>query len=313
MNIIETSYKWAYIPGNRITTTHLILHHAAAYFASAQTIHGWHLGNGWAGIAYHYYVRKDGSIYRGRPEYWSGGHTSNWNHCSIGICFEGNFDAETMPAAQAKAGAVLVANIKTRYPGIIVGRHRDYNSTVCPGRNFPFYEIVSYKVPETDKNGCPYGTSTELVKVGSTGEHVKRCQWYLRELGYNLGIIDGECNSHTVAGIIKFQIAKGLNVDGICDARTWAALESALYNAKEDEDMTDERFAELMNKYRSNLKDNDSSTWSEEARQWAIDTELFVGSGTTASGDPNYMWEDLLTREEAVTLMYRLARLLGKA
>lgn len=131
MTILEPNYKWAYAPGNRSITTHLILHHAAATGVSAETIHRWHLNNGWAGIAYHYYVRKDGSVYRGRPEAWSGGHTTNWNYCSIGICFEGNFENEAMPEAQRRAGTALVADIRRRYPSITVGKHSQYQATAC--------------------------------------------------------------------------------------------------------------------------------------------------------------------------------------
>ena len=199
--------------------------------------------------------------------------------------------------------------------------HNMFAATTCPGpylqSKMPYIADEVNKrlgiISLPDKNGCPYGTSVALVKNGSVGTHVKRCQWYLTQLGYSVGAIDGECGSKTVAGIINFQRAKGLVADGICGVQTWTAMESALDNTREDEDMTDEKFAELMNKYRDSLRDNDSGTWSEEARRWAIDTELFVGSGATASGDPNYMWEDLLTREQAATLMYRLARLLGKA
>ena len=169
MKINEIGYKWAYNPGARQTTTHLMLHHAAAN-ARAETIHSWHLNNGWAGIAYHYYVRKDGEIYRGRPENWSGGHTTNWNYCSIGICFEGNFESDEMPSVQRRAGSALVADIMKRYPGIIVGKHSAYNSTACPGRKFPFDEIVRGKMEEpaesnAEENNLPSAWATEACEL----------------------------------------------------------------------------------------------------------------------------------------------------
>lgn len=184
MKIAEPNYKWAHNPGNRSTTTHLILHHvAAAGLTTPETIHRWHLANGWAGIAYHYYVRKDGTICRGRPEAWSGGHTTNWNWCSIGICFEGNFEVETMPEAQRKAGAELVADIRKRYPAIIIGKHSQYQATACPGKNFPFDEIVSGKSDEpaeTDaekdpepsewaKASCDKAVASGLIKGDTRG------------------------------------------------------------------------------------------------------------------------------------------------
>ena len=161
MKINEVTYNWAYKPGIRGSTSHLILHHAAVSGFTAQAIHNAHLGNGWAGIAYHYYITKGGTVYRGRPEDWLGGHTSNYNHNSIGICFEGNFETDVMPDAQRKAGAELVADNVKRYPGIRVGKHSWYNATACPGAKFPFDEIVSGKATgeptnsNAEKNDTP--------------------------------------------------------------------------------------------------------------------------------------------------------------
>lgn len=62
--------------------------------------------------------------------------------------------------------------------------------------------------------------------------------------------------------------------------------------------------------YREELQDNDSSSWSQEAREWAVASGLFAGDG---SADPNYMWEDFLTREQAAVLFYRVAKMAGIA
>ncbi len=156
MKVLEPGYKWAHSLTPRSQTSHLIIHHCAGD-GSPEAIHSYHRSLGWAGIAYHYYVRKDGSVYRGRPENMTGGHTTNWNYCSIGICFEGNFENETMGAAQKKSGTELVADIVSRFPSISVGRHSRFQSTSCPGRNFPFDEIVSGAEPQGDaeeKEGC---------------------------------------------------------------------------------------------------------------------------------------------------------------
>lgn len=142
MTVINKDYDWAFPLTKRELTTHLILHHAAASKTTPDSIHAYHLSKGWAGIAYHYFIAKDGKIYRGRPENMRGGHTSNWNYCSIGICFEGNYEEEQMPEAQIKAGRELVNEIVSRYPSITIGRHSDYGQTECPGRYFPFDEIA---------------------------------------------------------------------------------------------------------------------------------------------------------------------------
>ena len=152
MNIIEEKYNWAYPLTPRRTTTLLVLHHEAGSGSTAQQIHNYHKNvNGWAGIAYHYYVRKDGTIYRGRPENMIGGHCLGYNSCSIGICFEGNFENETMNQAQISAGWELIQDILRRYPGITVRRHKDLNQTACPGRNFPFDVLTgNYKPTKED-------------------------------------------------------------------------------------------------------------------------------------------------------------------
>lgn len=80
---------------------------------------------------------------------------------------------------------------------------------------------------------------------------------------------------------------------------------------KEDDDMDKERFKELWRELRQDLQDNDSGDWSGEARKWAVDSGLMRGSGKGPEGEPNYMWEDMLTREQLVTVLYRFAKLVG--
>ena len=161
MNIIEHTYAFAAALTKRSKTTDLIMHHAAAARCSVTDVHKWHLQNGWSGIGYHFLVRKDGSIHRGRPIDTVGAHTYGKNSDSIGVCFEGNFETETMSAAQKQAGAELVTYIRNLFPSIkTVGKHRDYCSTACPGKNFPFDFIaagvkVENKPAETKKDDTP--------------------------------------------------------------------------------------------------------------------------------------------------------------
>lgn len=80
----------------------------------------------------------------------------------------------------------------------------------------------------------------------------------------------------------------------------------------EDDDMDAKRFRELFLEMRSGLQDNDSAQWSQQARQWAIDNGLISGGAPGPDGQPNYMWEDLLTREQMVQLLFRFAQYMGK-
>ena len=128
----------------RRRTDEVILHHAEASSATVWDINDWHLNNGWTGIGYHYYIRKDGSVYRGRPEWALGAHAVGHNDCSIGICCEGAYMTETMPAAQLASLKALLRDIMERYGTMPIRRHRDVNSTSCPGDNFPWAEVQDY-------------------------------------------------------------------------------------------------------------------------------------------------------------------------
>ena len=81
---------------------------------------------------------------------------------------------------------------------------------------------------------------------------------------------------------------------------------------EEDDDMDVNRFHELWLEMRQELQDNDSSDYSAEAREWAIANGIINGSGTLPDGTPNYMWEDVPTREQLVTTLFRFAKLMGK-
>ena len=123
----------------------IILHHRAGN-GDVQSIHQQHYQQGWWGIGYHYYIRKDGSIWRGRPEKYVGSHagsSNDYNKHSIGICFEGNFETEQMTDAQVRAGRELIEDIERRYKIYEILRHSDIAKTACPGKNFRFDELMA--------------------------------------------------------------------------------------------------------------------------------------------------------------------------
>ena len=75
-----------------------------------------------------------------------------------------------------------------------------------------------------------------------------------------------------------------------------------------DQTKFNEMFKTAMAAHQRELMDNDCGEWSREAREWAISVGLFAGNGTTADGQPNYMWASPLTREQAAQLFYRFAQ-----
>lgn len=227
MKIIEENYQWNGGLTKREHTDMIVLHHAAASKCSAMDVHGWHRANGWVGIGYHFFVRKDGSIYRGRPEQCVGAHAYGANYRSIGICFEGNFMNETMGQEQINAGAELVKYLKTKWGVAKVVRHKDLGTTDCPGKYFPFDKIVNAET-ETPENEGSEKVMVETIMIGNgdSGNAVKSMQGALIAQGYSMPKYgaDGKCGAETVGAIRKFQSANGLKADGICGKDTWGAL-----------------------------------------------------------------------------------------
>ena len=210
MNIIETNLKFKSM-SKRQSTDRLILHHSACSSCTAEQIHQWHLNNGWEGAGYHFLVRKDGNVYRLRPEEYIGAHAYGSNYNSIGICAEGNFENETMPEAQKNSLIELVSYLKGKYGISKVLKHSDVNNTACPGKNYPFNEIVNGKVEERhevsgiladiqSKLNSKYGYNIAIDNIYGVDTHKHMVMALQTEFNKQLGsklVIDGIFGSAT--------------------------------------------------------------------------------------------------------------------
>lgn len=115
-----------------------IVHHCSAarpLAASKQTaadIEVMHKARGWRKIGYHYFIRLDGTIEKGRPEAEIGSGVFGFNKHTLHICYAGGLDAngkaaDTRTQAQKIAQATLMAELKGRYPKAKVKGHRDFS------------------------------------------------------------------------------------------------------------------------------------------------------------------------------------------
>ena len=124
------------------TITLIVIHCSAVkpdQMSSAAQIDTWHRQRGFhLGIGYHYVIRRDGSIEKGRPEWLIGAHCVNHNAHSIGICYEGGLDirgdpADTRTEAQKTAMRQLLEDLHERYPRALILGHHDLNpQKACP-------------------------------------------------------------------------------------------------------------------------------------------------------------------------------------
>ena len=248
MQIKEVDYQWRGTLIKRNKTEMIVLHHAAAKSCTVQQVHQWHLNRGWSGIGYHYFISRDGQIFRGRPEDTVGAHVTGHNSKSIGLCFEGDYTTQTMPKAQLEAGKELIAYLKNKYKITKVKGHRDLMATSCPGVKFPFFEIANAKKSDTKENlilsfqKAAIADGVNLPKYGADGSYgnetkaamqkcvvkkrllykYKNCTKLVQRL---LGVgQDGLCGKITVNAIKDFQKKNGLVIDGAVGLYTWKAL-----------------------------------------------------------------------------------------
>lgn len=126
----------------RENTETIVIHNSACKSiddVSALEIHQIHKNLGWAGIGYHFVIRKNGTIESGRALAAVGAHCYSHNENSVGICLSGNFDNEKPTKKQLKSLKNLTAwlcrkyNLDPKKDQTILG-HRDLISgTSCPG------------------------------------------------------------------------------------------------------------------------------------------------------------------------------------
>lgn len=144
MNIIDRHLPFGSMNMSNDPNT-IIIHHLEAEGVNwtVEQINTMHVcERGWAGIGYHYYIRLDGSVYKGRPDYAVGAHCQGCNTNTLGVAFEGNYDVRTeMPEPQFNTWCELKLDLCNKYGNMAVYGHRDNpntpGSSECPGQYFP--------------------------------------------------------------------------------------------------------------------------------------------------------------------------------
>ena len=116
------------------TINTIIIHRSATRRGldfTANDIDQWHRQRGMDGIGYHYVIRIDGTIERGRDIEKVGAHCRGHNRESVSICYIGGLDslgrpADTRTRAQRYAMRRLIEILQRQFPEIrLVIGHRD--------------------------------------------------------------------------------------------------------------------------------------------------------------------------------------------
>lgn len=122
----------------------LVIHYSATYpdlDYGVDEIRKMHLARGFNDVGYHYIIKRDGTIQKGRADNVIGAHVKGYNTGSLGICCIGGIERATGPNvgvdnrtdAQKAATVTLVKELLDKYPGASLLGHRDLAATQCPG------------------------------------------------------------------------------------------------------------------------------------------------------------------------------------
>lgn len=99
-----------------------VIHHTDSHDVSAKEIDRWHKERGWDGIGYHFIIRKDGSIEKGRSLNKKGAHAKGRNHY-VGIALTGR---DEFTNEQKKSLQNLINDLGIKH----IERHHEN----CPGK-----------------------------------------------------------------------------------------------------------------------------------------------------------------------------------
>lgn len=147
----------------------------------------------------------------------------------------------------------------------------------------------------------------------SIGDLNMQLDFLMKELreGY-IGVLNTLCNATSVleaSNEVLFRFERPANQDESVQAKRCAFGQKYydLFANRQNEYSFD--FAELFAELRKALQNNKCSEYSLAARNWAISNGLIVGNGTLENGEPNYMWQDFITREQMVTVLHRFVQM----
>jgi len=101
-----------------------------------EIVRDYHISKGWENIGYHYVIEKSGKVTQGRPDLYHGAHTIGYNHNSIGVALDGNFDSTLPSKEQVVALTLLLKNLQTKYTvqTTDIVPHRKFANKTCYGK-----------------------------------------------------------------------------------------------------------------------------------------------------------------------------------
>ncbi|QDP52349.1 MAG: putative endolysin [Prokaryotic dsDNA virus sp.] len=104
----------------------------------------------WSDVGYHYVIRTDGAVDKGRPLTQQGAHVRGHNKNNIGICLIGGLDAKGKPSF-----TYTDAQMHALY-GLVI--------SLCLEHGISYHKVCGHRDFSPDLNGDGEITSDEFIK-----------------------------------------------------------------------------------------------------------------------------------------------------
>lgn len=130
-------------------TDFIVVHCAASQplpSIDAKTIDRWHRQRGFLMIGYHFVIKTDGTIEKGRDVDAVGAHVEGFNSRSIGICLVGGVDSagksqNNFTPSQFASLQELLKELREMHPKAVIQGHRDFPKVA---KDCPCFDVKSW-------------------------------------------------------------------------------------------------------------------------------------------------------------------------
>ncbi len=110
-----------------------------------EEIRRWHRQRNFFDVGYHYVIRRDGTLEKGREDNVPGAHARGFNDKSLGICLVGGVESDgktpeqNFTPEQYETLKGLLFDLRDDHPGATVLGHRDLPNVnkACPSFDMP--------------------------------------------------------------------------------------------------------------------------------------------------------------------------------
>lgn len=113
----------------------VVLHHSATKGQTISSMAQFHTEvRGWPGLAYHFAIGWDGTVYQCHDLSTISYHSAGYNQRTLGIVLIGNYQDRQMTEEMKGSLVELTSYLHDQYDLKYMWLHRDTKSTACPGQ-----------------------------------------------------------------------------------------------------------------------------------------------------------------------------------